>query len=330
MPVNPKDKKFPKDSYSFLALNGPTIENGTCRWSLRKMKFFLFGLMSFVLQILLTSALVCRLEHRNDGGGNRSKGPGLDVILSQIVSLLAYIVFSNVAQLDTLQAIQMYPRSSSSSWWWWWCSAKDGAGGKDPEPTPSGGLPIGGIRVSCILKATQANMVTLAFLAVTFCCENIVEILLNHTAVNFISSLDKLAFTDALSGLFGPDLAGEARRIAGTDLPRGCYRTPDHIRYRALMVFYTLLLSAVAAIILLTENPDSKRVPLHKFVLYGPQYVGYLSVLVVIIHSSVSGLLGSERATTAGPTSTTRPMKNPIGMTVGLSDKNRSVESVDE
>jgi len=57
--------------------------------------------------------------------------------------------------------------------------------------------------------------------------DNALDIILNFTAVNFISDLDEAAFSYAKSGVFGPILTGETKPIAGTNLPLCLIENPS-------------------------------------------------------------------------------------------------------
>ena len=48
---------------------------------------------------------------------------------------------------------------------------------------------------------------------------DVVDIILNFTAVNFISGLDEIGYELALWGKYGPKLENEAKRIGAEPLP---------------------------------------------------------------------------------------------------------------
>jgi len=264
-----RDKRYPNDSYSFLALNGPTIKGASYHWNHQKIKFFLFGLMSFLLQRILFGMLVSNLDSDLKVGKGRQEYddyPGPDVIVCRILSILTYMVFPNSAQIDILNAVQIYPLVSAI--------AEEGQ-----KATAS--VPVGFIRVSCILRVMQANMAIAAFFLVTLFGNSTVEIILNHTAVNFISSLGRLAFVNACTGVFGPSFSKEARRIANADLPSCNHRQPSSVSYRAIVMFYTMLLGAVAITMIMTDESKSFWVSI---IYYGPQWLGHYYLLMIMAH----------------------------------------------
>ena len=273
--IKRKNKYYPNDAYSFLALNGPTIEAGSCCWPLRKILFFLFGSMSFVFQIAMFGALVCHLQRDMGKGrpGDNRRGPGVAITMCRVVALMAYMVFPNSAQMDMLNAIKLYP----------WCAADAGSG-----------VPIGCIRISCILRAIQANIAICIFFFLIMCCDKLVDIILDHTAVNFISELDEVAFSLARSGLFGQDLAVEARRIAHTRLPACSYRASTHVWYGAVMLGYTIMLFVLAAAMMVSKESNEYWV---KRAFLDPQMSGVVVLLVIIAHSCIRAWWNRNQST---------------------------------
>jgi len=264
-----RDNRYPNDSYSFLALNGPAIKGVSYHWNLQKIKFFVFGLMPFLLQRILFGMLVSTLDGDLKVGKGRQEHddyPGPDVILCRIVSMLTYMVFPNSAQVDILNAVQIYPLVSAI--------AEEGQ-------KATAGVPVESIHVSCILRVIQANMAIAAFFLVTLSGNNIVEIILNHAAVNFISSLSRLAFANARAGVFGPSFAKEAERIANADPPSCSHRQSSCVSYRAIVVFYTMLLGAVAIVMIMTDESKSIWV---STIYNGPQWLGYCYLFVIMAH----------------------------------------------
>jgi len=221
-------KLYPNDSYSFLALNGPVGHH----WPLQKFLFFAYGLVPVMFQMALLELLVYYLienlgcEHEEEVDHPES-GESSDVMTHvdedgslgnlrqvQVTSLLVYMVFPNSTLQDVIQAIQLFP----------WRS------------TEADDVPVGSIRVSCILKGLQGNYSLVVVFLLVMKCDNLLEIILNFTAVNFISDLDNVAFSYAQSGAFGPSLKEEASRIAGTKLPACMYRERQHIWHGAIVI----------------------------------------------------------------------------------------------
>mmetsp|Transcript_944 Transcript_944/g.2013 ORF Transcript_944/g.2013 Transcript_944/m.2013 type:complete len:351 (-) Transcript_944:388-1440(-) len=273
MTIKDEKKYYPNDVYSFVALNGPTIAAGRCCWPLKTIGFFLFGLLSFVFQIVMFGSLVSHL--RKDVKIQKGQQEaGIDITVCKVVSLLAYVVFPNSAQMDLLNAIKQYPLRAAD------------AEGAD--------VPIGCIRISCILRSIQANIAIFLFFFLIMSADNIVDIILNHTAVNFISDLDEMAFSLAKSGVFGPDLAKESRRIAHTMLPACSYRTFAHVWYGVMMTVYGIVLLALAAVMMVSEEPHDYWVTR---VFADPQVMLVVVLIVVIAYSSVKAFQNRNQST---------------------------------
>lgn len=222
------EDRYPPDAYSFLALNGPTSNNG---WPLQKMKYFLFGLMPFVFQIFFLSLLVINLNGHHPELCDRS----VEVWVAQIGAILAYVVFPNSTQRDLIRAIQHFP----------WCTAE------------TDDVPVSCIRISCILRAIQGHgAISVVFLLVMK-SESTIDIILNFTAMNFLSDIDDAAFSLARSGVFGPSLREEAKRIAGTKLPKCMQKQRKHIWYGGVMVFYAAVFFTLMAFMILKKKEFS-------------------------------------------------------------------------
>ena len=276
---NRSKRKYPKDSFSFVALNGPTIETGTCCWEPQKLKFFCFGLVPFLLQDALLSSLVRVLGDKTEIGKVR---PGLAVRLCQSISVVAYLAFPNQSQMALLKAIQMFP----------WCSATN------DDPQTAADVPVGCIRLSCLLRIIQANMAIICFFLVTMSCCDIVEIILNHTIVNFISAIGDMAFRHAHSGVYGPTLAKEAHRIANTDLPACSSRSSDHVWYSVIILFCSILLSGLTIGCMMMDKPNSFWISRFFFL---PNLLIRIFLWFVIVHSTIKSFWNRIRSPPVTP-----------------------------
>ena len=83
------------------------------------------------------------------------------------------------------------------------------------------------MRLSCILRLTQGVTAIVATLLLVLRSTTVVDIILNFTAVNFISDLDDYAFTLAKNGEFSPSLREEAERISEIDLPPCMFKNSE-------------------------------------------------------------------------------------------------------
>lgn len=203
------EKRYPKDCYSFLALNGPSDNS----WPLKKVMFFLFGLMPFLFQMPLLGlffSLVDKMDYGEDSDSCPHKR------IAQVISLLVYLVFPNSTLHDVIKAVQLFPWSSKE---------KDN-------------VPVGCIRISCVLRGIQSNCAIMTVFLLVMTSANAYDIILNFTAVNFISDLDEAAFSLARSGMFGLSLKEESKRIERKNLPACSYRESKHVSY-GIVVLYT-------------------------------------------------------------------------------------------
>jgi hypothetical protein len=194
---------YPPDCYTFIALNGPAKG----KWPIKKMIFFLFGLMVFFFQMMILILMILSRMYKNQSD-IESDNP-IDAFLqfipanskgvirvSQVVCMLIYTIFPDSTLMDVFKAYQYFPRSSRGS-----------------------RGPVQNMRLSCTLRGFQGYLATITVFLVVITTQSVVDIILNFTALNFISSLDDEAFALAKSGVFGVPMRTEAERIERTKLP---------------------------------------------------------------------------------------------------------------
>jgi hypothetical protein len=156
------------------------------------------------------------------------------VQMAQFVSIIVYVLFPDSSVQDVVTAIRLFPRSSK---------VKDGDS-------------VGLMRFSCLLRFTQGLLAVFAFLILVLTSKKVIDIILNFTAISFISELDDYAFKLFLSGEFGPTLQAESKRISNTKLPlcmnrNNASRLTFNIIGRTLVLF--LLASAFSLVIFFPE-----------------------------------------------------------------------------
>lgn len=209
------DTKYPPDCYSMMALNGPT--NG--KWEDRQsFIYFMFSLLVFFFQILLLGLAFFSgvdwlrgtvPENDNPGQGffTHFIPPNANTVTraTQILSLLVFCVFPEASLQDVVTAIQLFPWATSGNFWF--------------------------LRLSCILRWLQGVLAIASVWLLVMSSETVIDIFLNFTAVNFISSLDDTAFTLAESGVFGPSMKEETLRIIDSKLPSCVDREKKHVWY---------------------------------------------------------------------------------------------------
>jgi len=305
-----RDKYYPKDSYSFLALNGPCMKGKRFSWPMKRVKLFFFGMLPFLFQITFFILLFFHFRSRPDSESSESSSDpkssdgehtvamlnnctdividqiaslsssdsessddehtgailnnctnvliaqlkslsssdskssdeehtgkmlndlGFDIVIAQIASLLAYMLYPNSSQQDVVRAIQMYP----------WC------------PPDTKDVPIGSIKLSCLARGIQSHCAICVVFLLVMTCDTTLDIILNLTAANFISELDTKAFHLAKSGVFGPGLENEAKRIEKTELPACSYSESKHICYGMLLSVYALIFLTFGIAVAMKES----------------------------------------------------------------------------
>ena len=192
-------EEYPRDCYAFIALNMPE--------SIEKSIFVLFGLMVFLFQILFLLLLIVggtmkKYGTVEDSGNPADTGfarfipPNASTIVraSQVLSLLAYVVFPQSTLQDVVNAFRFWSSGDSCD-------------------------PVWCIRFSCALKGFQGVTAIIAAWLLVMTSTTVVDIILNFTAITFISDLDELAFNLAESGMVGAALKEESERIAKKKIP---------------------------------------------------------------------------------------------------------------
>lgn len=95
------------------------------------------------------------------------------VFTTQIVTLLAYVIFADSSMLDITLAVGLFPRRSQA----------------DPDDKTTCMV------LSCILRGIQGILATIAVLLTVITSNTVMEIILNYAAISFISHLDDNALS---------------------------------------------------------------------------------------------------------------------------------------
>lgn len=162
------------------------------------------------------------------GSGNLSKA-------TQFMALITYCVFADESLKDIVTAVETFPNFKRIKQ----------------------GDKVHLIILSCLLRLIQGLLASFVVFLLVCTTNDVVDIVLNFTAVNFISSFDDVAFELAQWGKYGPAIKAEADRIEELPCPACMHRKRQHIRYvfTVVPVFIALLL----CLILLTYRQDSSR-----------------------------------------------------------------------
>jgi hypothetical protein len=239
-----EEPKFPRDAYSFLALNGP---KATLLWyelwpERKPCLCFLFGMTAYIFQAAFHAMMIV-----GDFGGTSVgdfKSGGLaeffppktspTILIAQFLSLLAYIAFPDSALKDLVIACRIFP-------------------GRSQNPDD----PVGGLRLACILKATQGILGIANLLLLVMTSSAVYEIVLSFIIINFISSIDDHAFTLAENGMLGPSFKKEADMIAEEKLPGRCNDRCKSATHRVVMLGSALALFVSMFVIIAFQNDSS-------------------------------------------------------------------------
>jgi len=238
-----RNSTYPEDCYSMIALNGP---GKNLKWSSRQsFLFFMFGFTVFLFQILLLSLTLYSGVDRKRGTIQENDNPDTGffaafippnakpiVRVTQILSLMVFCLFPEASLQDVVTSIQLFP----------WTNA-----GKKTAPLWS-------LRFTCCLRISQGIVAIAAVWLLVMSSDTVIDIILNFTAVNFISSLDDNAFSLAESGVFGPLIMEETSRVAGTKLPFCVDREKKHVWYRRVMGGTLLISFALVTYVIVRQE----------------------------------------------------------------------------
>mmetsp|Transcript_1550 Transcript_1550/g.3595 ORF Transcript_1550/g.3595 Transcript_1550/m.3595 type:complete len:956 (+) Transcript_1550:363-3230(+) len=231
-----EERKFPSDSYSMMALNGPR------HWSSwNSVGFFLFGVGIWIFQMVFLGVMVYSQTAVKRGTVEESDNPDDGffatlvppnaqdvVIVAQVVSLLAYVLFPESSMDDVVTACQLFPSFSKK------------------------GGPLWSLRFASIMRGIQAICSVIVVWILVMTSGTPVDIILNFTAINYVSGLDDASFELAERGVFGHAFQEETKRIADTNLPKSVQRTKTHVWYCVVMAcigasMFAFLINSLAA-----------------------------------------------------------------------------------
>jgi hypothetical protein len=235
-------KPYPADTYSFLCLYGPVKNPG----------YFSYGLMVYLFQMTFLVLMVLSVTHpdwsSNGEGDNPDGGRGSIfariaafvpshvsplVRATQITATLSYVIFADSTVLDVVTAVELFPRFNQAT--------------SDDK--------LGCMVFASILRLSQGIFAITVTLLLIVTSSTTIEIILNFTAINFISTLDNVGFEIIKWGKYGPKFEEEAKRIEKLPLPRCIYRKYKHVRYLCTIIpVGVILLSLICFMIILQES----------------------------------------------------------------------------
>ena len=241
-----RENKYPRDTYSFLALHRPFETR-------EKTLFFVFGLVPFCFQMMFlillvwseTSVLTGTIgetdnpESESNGfmGNLASFIPSNALPImrcTQLVAIGAYVIFPDFSMKDVIRAVQLFPKSS----------------------TMNSDDVVGTLIFSSLLRGIQGSLAMIAALLLIATTDTVIDIILNFTAINFVSTIDDYAFELALSGDFGEALQNESERISKKHLPPCVTRREERKQFhqRVVVGLTSLLLFGLIIFVISVQN----------------------------------------------------------------------------
>jgi hypothetical protein len=243
------NNKYPEDCYSLIALSGP-VSN---QWQKKKIRSFAFGFVVFLFQMLFLGLLFFGVVHVKLGTVEDPGNPDSDdhfwasfmppnnkhiVVVTQVVSLLAFVLFPDSSLQDVVKAVQWFPMSS----------------------TKENSNQVFYLRFACILRGMQGFVACLTAWLLVMTSPSVVDIILNFTAINFVSNLDDEAFLLAKEGVFGKELRKDTRRIEDEKLPSCVHEKGRQVWcwYWIVMACTSLLFFGFMTYVLVLQKSDDK------------------------------------------------------------------------
>ncbi|OEU06031.1 L domain-like protein [Fragilariopsis cylindrus CCMP1102] len=221
-------KPYPADTYSLLSLHGP-VGNPS---------YFSYGLMVYLFQMTFLVLMVLSVTHphwsSNGDGDNPDGGRGSVlarlayfvpshvsplVRATQITATLSYIIFADSTVLDVVTAVELFPRFNQAT--------------SDDK--------LGCMVFASILRLSQGIFAITVTLLLIVTSSTTIEIILNFTAINFISTLDDVGFEIIKRGKYGPKFEEEAKRIEKLHVRYFCTIIPVGVILFSMICFMIFL-----------------------------------------------------------------------------------------
>eukprot|EP00536_Pseudo-nitzschia_multiseries_P014182 jgi/Psemu1/37772/gm1.37772_g len=215
----------------------------------RNPDLFAFGLLAFLFQatffsLMILSVVVPMMRTAGEVDNPDSEGSGFGAFIpsnvtdlvrtTQITAILSYMVFADASLMDICAGVEMFPRLLRSD-------------GYDRHY-------IGRIMFACILRCIQGILAIFAVFLLVMTSSEVIEIILNFTAVTFISALDECAFGLAKDGKYGSMLEVAAKRIEVEPLPRFMCHKHRHVRYRVVVSLLSTMLFGLFCFIAFSQE----------------------------------------------------------------------------
>jgi leucine-rich repeat protein SHOC2 len=229
-------RKYPRDCYSMIALYGPTKLGRPSQnnWPNSSRYLFFFGISIFFIQTFFFALLIYSVVNIARGSSEENDNPDVEeaegfvqmiatfipsnsssvVKMTQFLSLLVYVVFPGDSVMDLVKAFQHMPKRNTDS--------KDAA-------------PVRCMTLSCVLRGIAGGCAVTAALILVMTSRTVIDIILNFTALNSISSIDDMAFGLCEDGVFGPEFEDASEKIKRKMIPLWAHRKTTHVVYWKVM-----------------------------------------------------------------------------------------------
>jgi hypothetical protein len=207
-----EEKKYPNDVYAIISMNSSDHKDGN-------IMFFAFGFLVWAFQMLFIALLITSVFYSFFRQEEYVDGDPL-MVVAEFAAIICYALIPDASLQDIVVAYRLWP-----SW-----ESKTNRRGR---------------QIACTLRGIQGISASVAVLFLINISPNVIDIILNFAALNFVSDMDSVAFELAKKGVFGKDLRNEAIRIATKDLPEHATKHPE-IPYRIVM--------GACAFVMLTVN----------------------------------------------------------------------------
>ena len=209
--IDKEDKKYmmPEDCYSFLTLG----------WK-DNHRPFAYGLLVFMFQIALLILMICSKTVRSMSSDQDNDNPvekGFATFMPANASMVV-----RVTQVLSIMVFLIFPEDEGS--------IHDVATGVQCFPIPKQWFPIPKwsnikhmlISLTCLLRVVQGVLACFTVFLLVMTSTDVIEIVLNFAAVNYISQIDECAFKLAHSGKYGDVLKKKAIEIKETRIDYKC------------------------------------------------------------------------------------------------------------
>mmetsp|Transcript_21914 Transcript_21914/g.60922 ORF Transcript_21914/g.60922 Transcript_21914/m.60922 type:complete len:1053 (+) Transcript_21914:403-3561(+) len=234
-------KGFPQDVYSFVAVFSPKDEADQ----------FCFGILVFLFQAALFMLMILSVTLRDLRTIGEVDNPDTGfwaefipanappiVRATQVMAILTYMIFPEASMMEILVGTEMFPQLRRTN-----MSAE-----------------VYQMGFSCVLRVVQGTLGLFAVFLLVMTSTDVIDVVLNFTAANFISLIDDTAFTLARSGAYGWKLEDAAKKVENQPCPSWSIPQHKNRRSRIAICTMTAIVSSLMVFIIYSQEDHSKWV----------------------------------------------------------------------